>query len=125
MGEMPTCPIVSAFSEVKSATGYPKCTRNACAWWAGSQCAMVAIADGLTSLSLISGSIDGVANSTRDLAGHTDFLDDWGAKDGLRKALGSEGIQNMDLWSFLGNLQQITTEVLNRMRDRKEIPFGG
>jgi hypothetical protein len=49
----PTCPVVSAFSELKQFSDYPKCPGSSCAWYDGynSQCAVLSVARMLDSSS--------------------------------------------------------------------------
>lgn len=108
------CPIVSAFSEVKSATGYPKCIGEACSWWTGAACAVTAIADGL---SAVKETIEGIATKAS-------VFDDWQVTDGFKKLLGGEGAQNVDFFDILSDLRTITSAVARRV-EQKELILGG
>lgn len=121
------CPIVSAFSEVKDATGYPKCLDNYCAWWTGSACAIQHIGSvlGMVDSNTASpgDSAASIQGAIQKLADKTGLLDDWQTEQGVTKFF-QETVGSANLDGLLSDLRDIARMVADQLA-KKKVDLGG
>ncbi len=129
MGEpdQKTCPIVSAFSQVKDATGYPKCITDHCAWWTGSACAMTQVGQALGmmdgSASVLGSSASSIQSALQTIAGKTDLFSDWEIEQGVTRFF-KDIVGNADLSSLFTDLREIVRAVADQLT-REKVNLGG